>query len=270
MCRIGSVLLILLAGCDFFESATARVVVAGIVARSPELQLAGQYSVPGETIATVWLGERQSETSTEEPSPIAGADVSLEFDSTRLELEDGAERGLYLKSSLDDAKLEYRSTSYVFTALTPGSDADFGGAVAAPTELSPAAVRLSPAPTESVPGFPEVQRHPKSTAIDVSWQEQFGRRGYLSVFRANAGDPSRPELVFDSRPKSALEWIELVAGNPPEKLTVPADAFSRDGVYAVVLVALERGDVLPSTFIGSPILAGSGAVRFLAVGNVSL
>jgi hypothetical protein len=266
MCRIGC-LLLLLASCDFLESATARVVVAGVVARTPELQLAGQYAVPAETIATVWLGERESETSTEEPRPLGGARVSLDFGARHVELAE-QERGVYLASSLDDAQLEYQSTTYAIVAAI--NDSTFGGSVGAPTELSPAAVRLSPSPTESVPGFPEVQRHPKTTALEVSWQEQFGHRGYVTIFRAETSDPTRPRMVFESRPQTALQWIEFVAGDPPEKVSIPAEVFTSDGVYAVVLVALERGDVLPSTFVGSPVLAGSGAVRFLAVGNVSL
>jgi hypothetical protein len=268
MCRIG--LLLLLAGCDLFESATAKVVVAGVVAKSPELQLAGQYEVPGETIATVWLGERASETSTDEPAPISGAEVSLDFGTTKVKLDEQAERGLYLKSSLQDPKLVFQSTSYAFIATIPGSEADYGGAVTAPTELSAAAMRLSPSPTESVPGFPEVHRHPKSAALDLSWQPQFGSHAYVLVFRAEQSDPSDPQLVFDNRPDTALEWIEFVAGTAPEKVAIPADVFAADGVYAVVLVVLEKGDVLPSTFIGSPQVAGSGAVRFLAVGNVNL
>ncbi len=267
--RVVLSLLLLLTGCDFFESATATTVVAGVVAKSPELMLTGQYAIPSETVATVWLGERKSETSTDEPKPIGGANVSLSFGTKTVALAEQAEKGVYLASSLTEEDLVYQSTQYTFGAQI-GDSADFGGSVAAPTELSAAAISLSPSPTESVPGFPEVQRHGKSTALDVSWQSQFGRYGYLVVFRAKSSDPTKPERVFDNRPKTALEWIDFVAGSPPTKLTIPADVFAADGVYAVVLVALERGDVLPSTFIGSPQLAGSGAARFLAVGDVSL
>jgi hypothetical protein len=269
MHRVAS-LLLLVTGCDFLESATAKIVVAGVVAKSPTIELEGQYMIPGETIATVWLGERKSETSTDEPTPISGANVSLRFGGKSVVLEEQAERGLYLASSLEDSTLVYSSTEYAFLATIGEDSADFGGAVTAPTELSAAAMQLSPSPTQSVPGFPDVQRHPKSTALEVSWQSQFGEYGYVSVFRARQSDPSNPELVFDNRPQTALEWIEFVAGDPPERAAIPSDVFGADGVYAVVLVALERGDVLPSTFVGSPELAGSGAVRFLAVGDVNL
>jgi hypothetical protein len=262
-------LLLVLAGCDFFQSATAKVVVSGIVAKSPAIELDGQYAIPGETLATVWLGERESETSTGDPDPITGADVSLLFDGKRIALEEQNERGLYLASSLDESRLFYSSIEYGFVANIGEDSADFGGAVAAPTELTAAAMQLSPSPTESVPGFPEVKRHAKNAALSVRWQPQFGRYGYVSVFRAS-NDPAKPTLVFDNRPQTALEWIELVAGAAPESIMIPADAFAQDGVYAIVLVAMEKGDVLPSTFIGSPELAGSGTVRFLAVGEVSL
>ncbi len=275
MCRSGlDALLVLLlpglGGCGFLESATARVVVAGLVVKGPAIELAGQYSVPGETVATVWLGMRASGTSTEEPAPISGADVTLAFDGNRVVLAEQSERGLYLASSTEDQALVYSTRPYTFVAHIGQDSADYGGSVTPPTELSAAAIQLAPTPTESVPGFPDVQRHPKSTALDVSWQPQFGRYGYVTVFRAQKNDPEHPVQVFDNRPKTALETLQLIAGDPPVKITVPADAFAVDGVYAVVLVAIESGEVLPSTFIGSPELAGSGAVRILAVGDVNL
>ena len=264
MCRVALILTIALSGCDFFESATAKIVVAGIVAKSPALELAGQYEVPSETVATVWLGERASETSTEEPTPIRGADVSLGFGGKSTPLME-TEPGLYVSNPF-----EYQSTAYAFVAKIGADSANFGGSVNAPTELSPAALRLDPSPTESVPNFPEVQRHAKNGALSVRWQSQFGRYGYVSVYRARSNDLAHPTLVFDNRPQTALEWIDFVAGAAPESIMIPSDVFAQDGVYAIVLVAREKGDVLPSTFIGSPQLAGSGTVRFLAVGEVSL
>lgn len=259
----------LLAGCDFLESATARVVVAGLVVKSPDLRVAGQLDVEGEVFAETWAGRRAGETSTEEPDPIEGAAVSLGWNDATVKLT-AQEPGLYATDSTR-SDLRFEPATYAFVVNLPGDpEVEYGGAVTAPTALSAAAVRLDPQPTESVPGFPEVQKHPRSTALDVSWGAQFGKYGYVTVFRANRNDPKNPELVFENRPRTALELLQLVAGDPPTRITVPADAFAQDGLYAVVLVAMERGDVLPSTFLGSPQLAGSGAARFLFVGDAGL
>lgn len=261
-------------GCDALESATATTVVAGTLVRTPELSVPGQFDVPAEVLASAWVGERASATDTGEPTPIRGADVDITFAGNRVALPEQSQAGFYATNTIEDpdSGLVYMGglTYTVRASLDDGSAAEYGGTVTAPTPLSPAALELSPEPTEAVPGFDGVLRHPKSSALTVSWAEgQFGRYAYVSVFRARPSDPDNPELVFDNRPESAGETIEFILGTPPTSIEVPADTFAEDGLYGVVVVIMDKHDsLLPNTFLGSPILAGSGAAVVLAVGTL--
>ncbi len=260
-------------GCGALDSVTATTVVAGTIVRTPELRVMGQFDVGAEVLASAWVGQRMSATDTGEPTPVKGADVNLTFAGNRIALEEQSTDGLYLTNTVDMpmSGLEYAGgTTYTVRAnIEDGSVAEYGGTVSAPTILTPAALVLSPQPTMTVPGFDNVFVHPKSTAINVAWAgEQFGRYPYVSVLRARTDDPENPELVFDNRPESAQETIEFILGTPPTSVDIPADTFATDGIYGVVVVIMNKHDsLLPNTFIGSPILAGSGAAIILNVGT---
>jgi hypothetical protein len=260
--------LLALPGCDL----TATTVVAGTLVLTPEIKVPGQFDVAAEVVASAWVAERESATSTTEPKGIKGATVGITFPGNRVELpEEGSQDGLYLTTSVDDAALEYLDgTQYTFRATLPdGSVAEYGGTVKAPTRLSPAVLTLDPTPTAVFPDLTQVGVHPKNTALTVSWPaEQYGRYAYVSVFRAKANDLENPELVFDNRPESAEEIIQFILGTPPTSVSIPADTFAQDGIYGVVVVIMNKqDDLLPNTFLGSPILAGSGAAILLGVSS---
>lgn len=262
-------------GCNAIESVTATTVVAGTLVRTPELQVQGRFDVRAEVLASAWVGERKNATDTGEPTPVRGADVNITFAGNRIPLpEDDSAAGFYQTNTVEDpdSGLIYMGgLSYTTRAsLDDGSVAEYGGTVTAPTELSPAALNLSPTPSSmDIPPFGTVLVHPKSTALNVAWAgDRFGRYPYVSVFRARADDTSNPELVFDNRPESAGEIIEFILGTPPAEVDIPADTFAEDGLYGVVVVIMDKQDsLLPNTFLGSPVLAGSGAAVVLAVGT---
>lgn len=256
-------------GCDLIESAKSTIIVAGIVAATPEVQLEGHFNVKSETVATVYLGQRSNPTSTEEPDPITGADVDLEFAGNTVKLdEQTSQRGLYeVNSVMNDMLVYSEGAIYSFVAEIPGNDAGpFGGAVTAPTRLTPASLTLSPTPQPFM-NVPNLYTHPKSADLMVSWTSMNGRYAYVSVIRASASNPDEPQLVFDSRPKNAGEMLKFILGTPPTSVMVPGATFAEDGAYAVIVVASDKGDVKTNTFLGSPILAGSGEKVLLAVGN---
>jgi hypothetical protein len=256
--------------CDLIESAKSTIVVAGILAATPEVKLAGQFDVESETLATVYLGERDSPTSSEAPSPIKGANVAIQFsgNSVVLKEEDGGEDGVYLADSVREPKLLYADgTLYTFAADISGNDAGpFGGGVTAPTRLSPASLTLTPAP-EAIPLVPNVYRHPKSADLTITWTEANGRYAYVTVLRADAANPGQPQQVYDSRPKTGQDMIKFIIGTPPTSLTVPGSVFDSDAAYAVLVVVADKGDPQTNTFLGSPLLAGSGEKVLLAVGT---
>ena len=264
---LAGALLSVASGCDL----TATTVVAGTLVSTPALEVPGQFNVKAEVIASAWVAERDSATSTNEPTPLQGATVSVTFPGNRVALVEESQPGLYLTTSVDDAALQYvDGTQYTFRASLPdGSVAEYGGSVTAPSRLTPAALTLSPQPTEVFPDLAQVGVHPKNTALTVSWaSEQYGRYAYVSVFRAKADDLENPELVFDNRPESAEEIIQFILGTPPTSVTIPAETFAQDGIYGVVVVIMNKHDrLLPNTFLGSPVLAGSGAAVLLGVSS---
>ena len=255
-------------GCDLLEAANATTIVGGFIVRTPELSITDIIDVPAEVVATAYVGERDSPTSTATPTPIGTAQVSVSFSGRTVALPvQDAPAGLYGESSTRVTMLEYEGgAEYTLEADLNGSR--FGGLVTAPPALSAAAITLDPNPTMAVPGFPEVLVHTASTALTLTWGDQFGRYAYVSVFRADPNDPSNPDVVFDNQPETASELLNFILGTPPPNVTIPGDVFAQDGLYAVVLFTMNNtDDLLPDTFIGSPILVGSGAATFLAVGQ---
>jgi hypothetical protein len=258
-----------LLGCDLASSAGATIVVSGLLVKTPEMKLAGQFDVPGEVGTTVWVGERASATDTNAPTPIKGASVAVTFAGNRVAVpEEGKMDGLYVQSSVEDLNLVYApGAAYTFEAKIPDSDALYGGTVKeAPEALSPAGMMFEPEPTVTAPNLPEVGVHAQGAPLTLRWGPQFGTHAFVTVVRADPQSPNDPQVVFDSRPKTAEEIIKFIAGTPPESILIPGDTFRSDGIYAIVLVVCDQGEPLSSTFLGSPLLVGSGAARFLAVG----
>ncbi|MFO0724787.1 MAG: hypothetical protein U1E65_13480 [Myxococcota bacterium] len=252
-------------GCDLIQSATATTIVSGLVIASPELKQAGFYDVPSQVVATSWVGKRASPTSTAEPTPITGATVTLSFGSANVSLkEQSGEPGVYLAESTTTMALKYQAgANYMFDAVTM-SDMH-GGDVDAPPQLSADALTFTPAlGTAAMLNF---KTHEKNAALSVSWDKTAGRYAYVTVLRSNKANPTQPSQVYDTRPKTAQEILNFIFGDPPAKVDIPASTFAQDGLYAVILVAVNKGMVQSNTFAGSPILAGSGAASFFAVGT---
>lgn len=255
-------------GCHFFESVTATTIVSGLMVATPGVTFKDFVSLESETVATIWVGERESATSTEAPTPISNANVSVGFSGGNVPLEAVQGSGVYTKSSIDSALDYIEASVYDYNAVVDGET--FGGKITTPPKLQRQNVTYSPAPSTH-PVFPnELAIHPKSTDLTISWNPNSGRFAYVSVFRADKATPDMPEFVYDTRPETAEEILEFVVGTPPPMVTIPADIFAVDGLYGVVLFTMDNGDPLQNTFIGSPILAGSGAVQLFVVGDVDV
>ena len=261
--------LVIFSGCDLLDAATATTVVGALVVATPAVSVPGRLEISDEVVATVWVGERLSPESTAAPDPIGDANVGIVFDGTTVPVPvENAAAGVYAQTSVAAPTLTYvGGTSYTIEAVIDG--ARFGGSVTAPPALSAAALTLDPSPTMVVPDLPEVGEHPRDTALTLSWPAQFGEYTYVTVFRADPNDPTNPQQVFDNRPTTTSEILQFIVGGSPTTQTIPADVFGQDGLYAVILVAMDGSSMLlPDTFLGSPILVGSGAVVLLGVGQI--
>lgn len=257
-----------LVGCDLIASAKATTIVAGILIATPAVSLSGQLELESEVVATTFLGERASATSTEEPEPITGADVSVQFAGNEIALMEQADpRGFYETDSIQSMGLEYADgQTYVFTAKLPGDTVEFGGSVTAPTQLQNASLTFTPE-LGALAMVADVKTHPKNTDLTVAWTAQNGRYAYVTVVRADPMKPDQPEIVFDNRPQTGGEIVKFILGTPPTSITIPGSTFADDAAYAVIVVTMNKGDPRTNTSLASPILAGSGAAVVIAVGD---
>ncbi len=256
--------LLLTTACEVVDSAQATTVIGGLAVATPAVSIQGQLDVPSEVAASAWVSERDNAVSSN-LTPIDGAIAAVIIDDQSLDLPFASD-GRYTLTSLDNSELVYRAGSaYTFTAEVNG--ARRGGTVpAAPEQLTPAAITLSPQPTAAHPAVPEALLHPANTALTLSFPAQYGKYGYVVVLRADPSAPDNPTVVYDSRPQTAAEVLELIVGDGNRTLEVPAATFAQDGIYGVILFAVERGtDLLPNTFIGSAFLVGSGVAIVVGV-----
>ena len=259
-----------LVGCDLLESVKSTVVVTGLVVKTPKISVAGLIDLDAEVVATSWVGERESATSKETPSPVPGAKASVVYAGVTLPLVE-KDAGLFETTSVEEPTLQYESgASYAFVATLPeDGSTEYGGSVKAPTALEPAAVKFTPAPGAAHAQFPDARMHPKDTALTLDWPAlTYGKHAFVSVVYAdplNVMNAKDPEFVYDSRPESASEIIEFVLGEPVQTLTIPAETFSKAGIYGVMLFVVDRGSPRTNTFLGSPFIAGSGIAALFAV-----
>jgi hypothetical protein len=222
----------------------------------------GQSSltIPGQTVAFVFLGTREGENSA--PQGLTGANVTLQprgGDAVTL-TSDGS--GAYSRSSNNDAKLTYKSgTTYDFIAVHNGER--FEGRV----ENSPTQERIEKLhpPTFSVP-------HTANTAFTFDRAEppsgQDRTIGLVTVVPiSDNGQQGRP--TYTNVPTDPLGFLSLVAFPADYKqktVTIPATAFpTPKQTYLVTFQAVRPGGPESTNlFLGSALLVGAadiGVVR---------
>lgn len=257
-------LLLSLAACSVVDATSATTAVGGLVVATPAIAITGQVELPAEVVASEWVSERDSAVDTN-LTPVDDATASVVIDDAPVTLR-FTSNGRYTVTSREDASLVYQpGSTYTFIAVNNGVQR--GGTLdAAPERLIPAAVTLEPRPTAAHPSVPEALLHPANTALSLTFGAQYGRYGYVLVLRADPNAPGEPTVVFDSRPETAAEVLDLIVGDDQRTVEVPATAFATNGIYAVLVFAVERGtDLLPNTFIGSAILVGSSVAIAIGV-----
>ena len=253
--------------CELIDSIRAKTIVAGLVFQTPEIRFGNFFDRDAETEATIWVGERESSTSTDDPIPVDNADVRITFAGNRLPVpNDSAQSGLYTLSSRTSADLLYAPATYVFEAKLQGEDPldDWhGGWVEAPAALTTEEVNFAPAPTRETGLFEGSFAHPQGQSLTITWDPNAGRYAIVTIFRAGEETP-----VFDSTPATAGDAVRFIIGTPPTEVVVPGEVFQDIGLYAVVIFSADKGTPDANTFLGSPYIAGTGPVTLLKVGDV--
>ena len=222
----------------------------------------GQSSItiPGQTVAIVFLGTRKGEDST--PEGLTGATVTLQTNGTQKVplTSDGA--GSYSRSSNSDATLTYQNgATYEFIAERNGEK--FVGQVKdAPARENIPALH----PAEGVRRMAANTELAFDRADPPSGQER--TLGFVTVVPvSDSGQQGEP--TYTNIPKTPLDFLKLVAlpvDWKVKRVVIPGSAFPMPKqTYLVIFQSVRTGGPQSENlFLGSALLAGTadiGVVR---------
>lgn len=255
------------------DQISAETVMVGTLLSTPDVDLSpeavagldggfradgGQsnFTIPGQTVAFMFLGTREGQNS--QPEGLTGATVTLQPTGGQpvTLTSDGA--GAYSRSSNSDATLTYQSgKNYNFVAVRNGER--FEGSV----ENSPAQERI-PAlhPPEGVVRISANTPLSFERADPPSGQDR--TVGFVTVVPiSDNGQQGKP--TYTNVPTGPLEFLSLVAlpGDYKQKtVTIPATAFPMPKqTYLVTFQAVRTGGPdSANLFLGSALLAGTADV----------
>lgn len=257
-----------IAACDFDQIRAEKAMVATVLAIpdvsfSPGAGLdagfdAGQVTVPGQTVSTVFFGERDNGALDEPPSPIAGANVTIGWSGASTVTLSDKGQGNYAITSAESSSLEYVSgATYQFTARHGG--ASYVGQVENAPQLEHVP-ELHPAQgfIDHPAGAPFTFTRPSPPA----GQER--NLGLITVYPVS-DQGQKGEPTWTNMPKTPLEFLELVVRPSQWKtttVTVPGSAFPQaNQTYVLVLQAVKSGGPQSDNlFTGSAILAGTAEI----------
>ena len=232
----------------------------------------------GTVLALAALTERESVTDTSTPEPLTGAEVTLEFSTAVVGLceQTATAPGTYQvttqpSTGCDGTRLEYLVNEKYVTVIETS------------TERYTLTIDAAPAPVETVTfspafgtgGLGGVPTHPSGTPLIVDWSaSSVELDGFVTLFRIDfVGDAGNPadvvnaaswqaaaqNPVFDNFPRTGGEALEFVLGDPVSSATIPADVLSTQGLYLMLVTAVELSDDVSSNLtLGSSALAGAG------------
>jgi hypothetical protein len=262
--------------CDLEKTAnqiSAQTVMVGTLLSTPDVAISpeatagldggfsadgGQTSItiPGQTVAAVFLGTREGENSA--PQGLTGASVTLQpQDGQPVTLtSDGA--GSYSRSNHSDANLKYQDgATYQFIAERAGTR--YVGVV------------------ENAPAQERIERlHPPEGVVRISPNTEiaFDRAdppanqertiGFVTVVPVSESG-QRGEPTYTNVPKTPLDFLKLVAFPldwKQKRVTIPGTAFPQSRqTYLVIFQSVRSGG--PETdnlFLGSALLTGTADV----------
>lgn len=280
---------LLAAGCDLVSKTLAKKAMVATLLGTPEVRITAAmiadqagfdggitfgdagfvinpgdagYTVPSQTIAFAFLGERVGDTFDVTPKPVTGATVTLEpaaGGSVALKELGG---GTYQLTSVENAQLVYAGAStYDFKAIIAGEA--FIGSV----ENTP--------PQERVEAF-----HPASGFLEqrVNQPYTFTRPappatqekrnlGFVTVVPISTGGQGTP--TYTNVPKEVTGFLKLASGLDAEwraaEITIPGSAFPEPNQnYLILLQSAKLGGTKGTNlFIGSAVIAGAGEVAIV-------
>ncbi len=219
---------------------------------------AGVVTVPPQTAAFVFFGEREVRSLDTEPKPVAGATVSIRAEAAQPVMLEEGEAGTYAISSAENEKLEYASGANYLFEVKHGGQTYVGRVDQVPQLEQIAAFHPDK-------GYVE---HPASTAFTFTRPpapaNQERNLAFISVVPVG-DDGERGQPTWTNIPKKPLEFLKLVAVPSKWKessVTIPGSAFpQKDQTYLVTLQAVKLGGPdSDNLFTGSALLAGTAEI----------
>ncbi len=256
-------------GCGLFDSVQATKVMAASILATPEYDMAklasgfdagiaydggmtlpdgGSGTVPSQTVAEVFFGERNASDPSKAPSGIAGATVKLSIGSKTLQLADKG-NGNYSLTSIENSQLAYVSgVDYDITVT-------YGGANYTATVKGPAEEKIE-------------QFHTGSATLEVTANSplQLTRTStdnvaFTSVFPTDQQQGQTTQPTWTNVPTKPIDLFDLVANDAKWRMkviTVDGSAFPKpQGYYVVSVAAVSRGHTSDNLFTTSIFLAGT-------------
>lgn len=213
-------------------------------------------TIPGQTVAALFLGTRNGENSA--PQGLTGATTTLQINNTQPVplTSDGA--GAYSRSSNGDENLKYQSgATYTFVAERQGER--FEGRV----ENAPALEKIDVLHPQG-----GIVRIDANTALSFDRKDPQGDQdrtlGFVTVVPvSDSGQQGEP--TYTNVPKSPIDFIKLVAlptDWKQKRVTIPGSAFPQPRqTYLVIFQAVRTGGPeSENLFVGSALLAGTADV----------
>jgi hypothetical protein len=264
------------AGCDVArtgEQLTAEKAMVAAILATPSVSISpaalagadggfdaggGQVTVPAQTVAFAFFGERSSSFDTP-PTPVAGATVTVRADGGATVQLTATGEGAFSLTSTQDSALEY----------TPGATYDFEATLAGERYVG----RVTEAPELEVvaalhpdQGYVPHQANTPFT-FTRSYEPPPGQTrnlGFTTVYPVSDGGDLGPP-TYTNIPMTPLDFLRMVALPAPwraSEVTVPASAFPLPNqTYALVLQAAKMGGPESANlFSGSAMFAGTADV----------
>jgi hypothetical protein len=262
--------------CDLEKTAnqlTAQTVMVGTFLSTPDVPFSpeaaagfdggvqpdgGQTTVtiPGQTVAVVFLGTREGENSV--PSGLTGATVRLQPQGGQAVTLTADGAGSYSRSDNSDATLKYQDgATYQFIAERSG-ERYVGKVENAPAKELIAALH----PPEGVRRISANTSLTLERADPPSGQER--TLGFVTVVPvSDSGQQGQP--TYTNAPKTPLEFLQLVAFPldwRQKQVVIPGSAFPDPRqTYLVIFQSVRSGGPeSENLFLGSALLAGTADV----------
>ncbi|MGA9523202.1 MAG: hypothetical protein WBV82_17170 [Myxococcaceae bacterium] len=232
--------------------------LAGLDAGVPLDGDAGVVTVPPQTAAFVFFGEREFRSLDVEPTPVTGATASVRAEGAQPVMLEAGEAGTYALTSAEDEKLEYASGANYLFEVQYGGQTYVGRVDQAPQLEQIVAFHPSSGYVEHAANTPFTFSRPAAPA------NQERNLGFITVFPVSQSG-ERGEPTWTNVPHKPLDFLKLVALPSKWKedsVTIPASAFpQKDQTYLVVLQAVKLGGPEShNLFTGSALLAGTAEV----------